>query len=236
MDGVVECPSCKGRARVVARGGTVLDVEGQGRWGAAFISVVKQSIVDPIGHFRNVAMGKGWLRPWLFALTMSVAVFLVAAAYQLGFQLLAASAEFAAELANPFAFVSVPFSALFVVVFAIVGVPLGTTIGLVVQAGIYHLCLMLLGAVRRPFVDTFRVVCYSMGPQVFQIVPLFGGMVAWMWQLVLTVIGVKVVHETTYGRSAIAIFLPMLLCCGFVLVVMMTVAGWIFAAALSAAG
>lgn len=234
--GMVHCPACQESVKVAGLGGTAVDAERAGHWGAAFIAVVKSSIVDPVGHFQNVATGSGWLRPWLFALAISTVVFLIAAAYQLGFQLLAASVEFASKLTNPFALISVPFSAFFVVLFAVVGVPVGTSIGLLVQAGVYHVCLLLLGASRRPFVDTFRVVCYAMGPQLFQIVPLFGGMVAWVWQLVLTVIGVKVVHTTSYGRSAVAVLLPMLLCCGFFLLIAMVVAGWIFAAALTAAG
>jgi hypothetical protein len=194
------------------------------------------SIVDPTGHFEKVSAGGGWLRPWLFALVISAIVFMIAAAYQLGFQMLAASVELAAEFANPLSMLTVPFSAVFLVTFAVVGVPVGTTVMLIVQAVIYHVCLMILGAARRSLVDSFRVVCYSVGPQLFQIVPILGGFVAWIWQLVLQIIGMKVVHRTSYGRSTIAVLLPMLLCCGVILLIGVAVAGWVFAAAMTAAG
>jgi hypothetical protein len=235
-DGYFDCPSCHEKVHVGASGGTAIDSESRGKWLDAGFAVVKMSIVDPVGHFERVGGGSGWLRPWLFALVISAIVFMIAVAYQLGFQMLAASIEMAADFANPLAMMSVPFSAVFLVTFAIIGVPVGTTIALVLQAAVYHVCLMILGAARRGLVDSFRVVCYSVGPQLFQIVPLLGGLVAWVWQMVLTIIGMKVVHRTSYGRSAIAVLLPMLLCCGVILIIGVAVAGWIFAAAITASG
>jgi hypothetical protein len=230
------CPSCHEKVHVGASGGTAIDLESRGKWLDAGYALVKMSILDPVGHFERVGGGSGWLRPWLFALVISAIVFMIAAAYQLGFQMLAASIEVAADYANPLAMLTVPFSAVFLVSFAIIGVPVGTTIALILQAAIYHVCLMMLGAAKRSLVDTFRVVCYSVGPQLFQIVPILGGLVAWVWQIVLTVIGMKVVHRTSYGRSSIAVLLPMLLCCGTILIIGIAIAGWIFAAALAAAG
>jgi len=233
--GVFVCPSCHQNVRVSPSPGTDVDSEPRSKWLDAGWAVVKMSIVDPVGHFERVGAGSGWLRPWLFALVISAIVFLIAAAYQLGFQMLAAGVEVAADIANPFAMMTVPFSAVFLVSFAIIGVPVGTTIVLVVQAAVYHLCLMMLGAARRSLVDSFRVVCYSVGPQLFQIVPVLGGFVAWAWQMVLTIIGMKVIHRTSYGRSAVAVLLPMLLCCGVILVIGVAAAGWIFAAAMTEA-
>ncbi len=237
QSGLVTCPSCeaKVKVKVISAEGTPWDVERRGRWMEAFISVIKMSIADPTAHFERVAQGRGWLRPWVYALIISAIVFLIAAAYQIGFQLIATSAEFAVKFTDPFTIMSVPFSALFLIMLAIIGVPVSTTLALLVSAGIYHLCLMLLGAAKREFMCTFRVVCYSMAPQLFQIVPLLGGMVGWVWQVVLTIIGIKVVHETSYGRSTVAVMLPMLLCCGIITIVGMAIAGFIFAAALSAA-
>lgn len=235
--GLVACPSCNAKVRVkdMPSQGTEWDTETQGRWVDAFISVLKTSIVDPVTFFERVAKGRGWLRPWAYALIISTAVFLIAAAYQAGFQLLAVSGELLMDYANPFAVMTMPFSALFLIIFAVVGIPLGTTLALLMQAGIYHLCLMLLGAAKRDFMSTFRVACYAMGPQFFQIVPLFGGLIGGVWQIVLTIIGLKVVHETSYGRAVLAVLLPMLLCCGIITIIGMAIAGWIFAAAFSAA-
>ncbi len=240
-EGIFECPSCGGRVRLggIRSAGTAWDCESQGSWAEAFIAVVKDAIADPIGFFSRVAVGRGWIRPWILALIISGFVFLISAAYQMGFQALTAGAEIGGSIGDPLsslAFLTVfPISAGALIAFAVVGVPVGTTLGLIVQAGIYHLCLMLLGAARREFEATFRVVCYSMVPQLFQVLPIIGGPIAWMWQMVLAIIGIKVVHETSYGRSALAVFLPMILCCGVLMLIGVAAGGWIFAALMARA-
>jgi hypothetical protein len=226
---------------MVAEGprGTAWDEERRGGWAGAFVETVKGSIVDPIPFFEGVGRGSGWLRPWAFALVVSAIAFLVSAAYQLGFQALATGFDLSGSIGDPLAAAAAlsmfPLSVGALAAIAAIGVPVGTTAAILIQAGVYHLCLMALGAARREFAATFRVACYSMGPQVFQLIPLFGGPLAWGWQTVLAVIGLKVVHRTTYSRSAAAVFLPLMLCCGAILLVFAAVAGWAFAALLAAA-
>lgn len=231
----VHCPHCQGEVRVPAAAveGAAWDRESRGLWFEAFFDTIKASITSPVEFCGEVAAGRGWVRPYLFALVISTIAFLVAAAYQAGFQWLAAGASLGAgALAHALV---LPFSTGAILTFGVIAVPVGTTIALLIQALVYHLCLMLLGAARRDFMATFRITCYAAGPQVFQVVPLIGGLFAWAWQLALVIIGLKVTHETSYGRSAVAVFLPMLLCCGMMLLVGSTVAGWIFAAAVAAA-
>ncbi len=238
--GVVRCPACGGEVLIpgIVRPGSAWDREQKGAWADAFFSVIKDAITNPVIFFREVAEGDGWLRPWLFALVISTAVFLVAAAYQAGFNLMAAGAglgKAASEGLGPISALLMPFSIGTIVGLAAVAMPVATTVGLLIQAGVYHLCLMVLGAARRSFLTTFRVTCYSMAPQVCQIVPFLGGIVAWGWQLALSIIGLKVAHETTYGRSALAVFLPTLLCCSALLIIGAAVAGAAFAAIIAAA-
>jgi len=238
--GLYRCPTCDGEVRVgpVASPGTAWDLESRGRWFEAFFDVVKAAATDPIRFFERVAAGRGWLRPWALALIISALVFMVSAAYQMGFQALAAGSELGgiADPVESLAFLTVfPISAGVLAALGVIGVPIGTTVALIVQAGIFHLCLMLLGAAKREFVATFRVSCYCMIPQLAQFVPIMGGPIAWMWQTALAIIGLKVVHRTSYGRSAVAVFLPMLLCCGGIMLIGIAAAGWIFAAMMAKA-
>lgn len=234
--GVFLCPSCSRELRVGALAeGAAWDTESQGRWGEAIVATTKSAIGEPSRFFSQVAGGRGWLRPWAYALIISSLVFVISAAYQFGFQALASSFELT-DPAESLAFFSMfPISVGALIAFALVGIPFGMTAGLLIQAGIYHACLFVLGAAKRGFADTFRVACYSMAPQVFQLLPIIGGPLAWGWQMVLSVIGIKVVHETTYGRSAVAVFLPMILCCGFVTLIGVAAGGWIFASLISKA-
>ena len=199
----------------------------------SFYETIKASLVNPASFFDAVAKGEGLLRPWLYAVVISVIVFACAAAYQAGF----ATLQFGTEAIDavkrsilPPSLIAGPFIILFLIFFALVGMPIAATAGLFIQAGFYHLGLLILGAAKRDFSATFRTVCYSMGPQIFQIVPFFGGLIAGFWVIVLNIIGLKVVHETTYARSSIAVFLPLIICCGLLLVIFATLAGGIFAA------
>ncbi|RLB41297.1 MAG: hypothetical protein DRH12_08450, partial [Deltaproteobacteria bacterium] len=53
-----------------------------------------------------------------------------------------------------------------------------------------------------------RVVCFSQAVQVLGIVPLLGGWVAGIWQLVVQIIGLKEIHETSYFRVITAFLIP----------------------------
>ncbi|MFH0800697.1 MAG: YIP1 family protein [Pseudomonadota bacterium] len=238
--GVVLCPSCNSKVRVMAEAqtGCSWDRAAKGGWASAFFDSVKLSIVDPVAFFSEVGEGRGMARPWIFAVVIFFVVFSVAAAYQAGFQALAVSLNLAADIEKamiPIAALSLPLTIFAIVLLAVIIVPMFATFVVFLQSGIYHLCLMILGSARRDFSATFRTVCYTSGPQLFQIVPLLGSVVGPIWQLVLAIIGLKVVHKTTYGRSALAIFLPTILCCGALLLVIAVAAGGVAAAFLRTA-
>lgn len=240
VSGIVACPGCgeQSRVEVAVAEGTSFDRAGRGGWVSAFFEAVKLSIADPLVFFEQVAAGRGWVRPWAYATIISTFVFLIAAAYQAGFQALAISMNIAAEIERaffPLAALSIPLTVGFVALLGLVGVPIFTTMMLFIQAGVCHLCLLILSAVRRDYWATFRTICYATGPQLFQVVPLLGGMVGPIWQLVLVIIGLKVVHRTTYGRSALAVFLPTILCCGVILLVGIAIMGGVAGALISKA-
>jgi len=107
-----------------------------------------------------------------------------------------------------------------------VGVVLGVVIGLAVAltfatlarvyigAGIDHLSLMLLGAARGGFEATFRSYCYAMSPGIFGLIPGCGSYVFEIWRLVLSIFAYRSVHKTTGARATVAVLIPVGLCCG----------------------
>jgi len=102
--------------------------------------------------------------------------------------------------------------------------PVFITIGVFIGAGIFHLMLLLLGAARRDFEATFRVTSYAQATAVLLLIPFCGQLVATVWAIVLYVIGLAEVHETSRGRAAAAVLLPLLLiccCCGAFLAVLL---------------
>ena len=84
-----------------------------------------------------------------------------------------------------------------------------------IVSGILHLCLMIVGGARRPFETTFRVVCFSSGSNSWlSMIPFCGGMISGVWNIVLEIIGVARAHEIDTGKAAMAVLLPIIVCCG----------------------
>jgi hypothetical protein len=93
-------------------------------------------------------------------------------------------------------------------------IPFIVVVRLLLWAGLLHASLRLLQGATKEFEATFRVVCYSCGPQLCNAVPLIGGVAAMFWTLYISVVGLREVHRTTSWRAMAAVFLPFFLCCG----------------------
>ena len=97
----------------------------------------------------------------------------------------------------------------------IILLPLFIVIGLFIGSAIVHLCLMIVGGANQSFETTFRVLTFSHGSTgPLQIIPLCGGLISGVWALVCTCIGLARAHETDTGRAVLAVFLPLIICCG----------------------
>jgi hypothetical protein len=106
----------------------------------------------------------------------------------------------------------------------IVVTPILMGVGMFIGAGILHLCLMILGCAKRGFETTFRVVCFSCGAAyLFSIIPFCGGYITPIYNIVLQCIGLTRAQETTTGQALLAIFMPLIACCGIVVLVMVLV-------------
>jgi hypothetical protein len=102
----------------------------------------------------------------------------------------------------------------FIIIYAVLS-PLLVLLGLFIGSAILHLCLMLVGGANRSFETTFRVVCFSSGAaNLFSMIPMCGGLIAAVYQVVLDCIGLTRAHQTTTGKALMAIFLPLIVCCG----------------------
>ena len=102
----------------------------------------------------------------------------------------------------------------------IVLVPLFVIIGLFIGSAIVHLCLMIVGSANQSFETTFRVVAFTQGSTgPLQMIPVCGGLISGVWALVCSCIGLARAHETDTGRAVLAVFLPLIVCCGGVLLI-----------------
>ena len=74
---------------------------------------------------------------------------------------------------------------------------------------------MIFGGANQPFETTFRVFAFTQGSAgPLQIIPLCGGLISGVWAIVCYCIGLARAHETDTGRAVLAVFLPLIVCCG----------------------
>jgi hypothetical protein len=93
-------------------------------------------------------------------------------------------------------------------------VPLLVLIDVVLWSLFYHFALGMIGVPKRDFEATFRVVCYSAGPELFQMIPLIGDIVRLVYKIYITSIGLGLVHGIPMKKVWLAVVIPRLLCCG----------------------
>ncbi len=103
---------------------------------------------------------------------------------------------------------------LHVILFLLI-LPFMVVISAFIGSGIYHLLLMIFGWNKRDYEATFRALTYAAAPLAFLIVPACGSPIAYVWSLVLTIIGIKHFQRTTNGQASLVVLLPLLLCCCF---------------------
>jgi hypothetical protein len=86
--------------------------------------------------------------------------------------------------------------------------PLYLLLSLGIAALIVHFMLWLTGGARRGLDTTTRVLAFAYGPQLFVVVPLLGAVIAGLWMLVLSIVGLREAHETDGWRAAMAVLVP----------------------------
>jgi len=175
----------------------------------------KTVLFKPSIFFKAIAVNTGYHRAYIFALIMFYLTIGATAAYQMGMFTSMSTFQY-----NPFDFIYSyvhaipPVLAIGMILFGlIVIVPILAFIGFAVRAAIIHVCLMIVGGKTQSFEVTMRVVLYASAPVALGVIPILGGFVGGIWNIVLEIVGIKTVHNTSYARAIIAYILPMLLCC-----------------------
>jgi len=89
--------------------------------------------------------------------------------------------------------------------------PLFVTMIIFSTSGILHLLLLIVGGGKNGFEATFRVVSYSQATQVLGLMPFIGGLIGGFWLLIVQIIGLREIHETSYLRVFVALLIPLAL-------------------------
>ena len=186
----------------------------------AFIETLKLVLMNPGVAFAQMKTEGGLTEPLIYAVIGGSVGFVVYFLFSLFFS----SFGFMSHR-NPLAeLTGFGFGAIFILLF----VPVFLALGLFIGSAILHLCLMLVGGAKRSFEATFRVMCFAAGSaHPLLIIPLCGGLISGVWCIVLECIGLARAHDTSTGKAVIAVFLPIIVCCGggFLVAIMFGVLG-----------
>jgi hypothetical protein len=168
----------------------------------SFIQTVREVLLNPVNFFRTIRREGDFLSPLVFAIICAlisaviggVLAFIISLATGNGF-----GGSFVGLVTN------------------IILIPIGTAIGLFIGGGIYHLLVLL---IIRPshagYEATFRVVAYAAVLQLVSwlaYIPILGilvGIAIGIYNIVLTVIGIREMHATTTGRAVAVVLIPVI--------------------------
>ena len=173
----------------------------------AFIETLQMVLTKPGIAFTAMKREGGLAEPLLYALIGGSFGAIIYFIYNFVFRSLALFPN----RHNPLADLLGSLGWIVLVILAPVFVIIGTFIG----SAILHLCLMLVGGAKQSFEATFRVICFAGGSvNPLLVIPFCGGLIVGVWKVVLFCIGLSRAHETDTGRAVLAVFLPLIVCCG----------------------
>lgn len=162
----------------------------------SFVNTVRDLVTQPVSFFNGIARQGDFVNPLVFAL-ICVLVSVVIGGFLglLGSLVGIGDRGFGAA-----------FGALIGGIFL---TPIFYAIGLFIGAGILHLLVaLIIKPVNTNYETTFRVVSYSAVGQLVAWIPILGGIAAAVAGLVLAVIGVREMHNTTTGKAALVVLIP----------------------------
>jgi hypothetical protein len=180
----------------------------------AFIETLQMVLSRPVDAFTAMKREGGLGEPLLYAIIGGTVGGVFAITYNFVLRSFTAFGDRHGAFAHLFAGVGW--------VFLLILTPLFVVIGMFIASAILHVCLMIVGGAKQSFETTFRVICFaegSAGPLL--VIPFCGGVISGIWKIVLYCIGLARAHETDTGRAVIAVLLPLIVCCGGLLLIVM---------------
>ena len=181
-------------------------------WTTGLVETVKLLLTRPREAFERMPIGGDVLKPFLFAILLGWIGAIFNTIWSMAFKGMMPSSGMYGGYAMPP--MVLPLTALFA--------PVLIACVMLIASAVNHLMLMIVGGARNGFSATLRANCYSQASQVFQLLPLCGGLLAVIGSLLLTIQGLATVHRISHSKAAFAVILPFVLCCGCLMVIAAT--------------
>jgi hypothetical protein len=179
------------------------------------INAAVKTVAELLGNrhraFARMKLTGDWLGAFCFALFLGGVGFYASVIYNIIFSRLGwVTMKGGAILATNT-------GALFMLIFAFFFIPIFIAGIIILNSVIVHGCLIILGGVKQPFQATYRVVCYSFGASsFFQLIPGIGGVLSFVWNLILMTGGIARVHEISPWKASLCV-VPIVLYMGVIM-------------------
>ncbi|NLI16760.1 MAG: hypothetical protein GX409_10800 [candidate division Zixibacteria bacterium] len=191
------------------------DKKSLGFLGALF-ETWKESCFNPQKFFEKMSVKGGIGNPLLYALIIGFIGTIFQVTYSQIFNQMFDFAKWLPSMSSSFDYDFVEFNQRIQSYSNIISLfifPFAATAGFFIWSGIIHLLLSIFGWEKHDYEASFRIVTYSEGPAFFRIIPIIGDIIAPIWQIVLTIIGISKVHKTSIGNAILVVILPTLIVC-----------------------
>jgi hypothetical protein len=176
----------------------------------SFISTARGVALDPANFFRGIQRQGDFISPLVFALICAAVAAVLGAIIGFLFTLVAGNQGIGGAFIGMIA--------------SIVRSLISVAIGLFIGAGIWHLLVMLIVKPSNAgYEATFRVAAYSTVVYLVSWIPILGWLLS-LYAIYLGVVGVREVHNTTTGKAAMVVLIPIAVI-GFLLAILFLIAG-----------
>jgi hypothetical protein len=229
------CPQCKHRFSFAPLKGDVSSLQGQKEVGAegpvvtqappwedrselglwqGIYQTFKAVLFSPDKLFRSMTHEGGITEPLAFGLLLGS----IGSMFGFFWQFLMMSGGFMAVGEELMGRVSMS-----IIFFAIIIIsPLFVAVTMFIGSAVLHLLLLIVKGGKNGFEATFRVVSYSQATQIWAVIPFIGGFIGGLWILIVQIVGLREIHETSYLRVILALLIPIALILLLVLAVVIS--------------
>jgi hypothetical protein len=176
---------------------------------SAFFKTTRDALFSATRFFKKVGSGEGYLPALIYGLISGI----IGSGGALVWQWYLFSQWFPVQKISDIA------SSIYMTLLIIL-VPLTIIFSLFLGSIVTHLCLMVVGGNKKGFQTTFRAISYAFSGNLFAIIPFIGSTIGGIYFLILTIIGLRESHTISTGKAVLAVFLPLIVGVGLVILAM----------------
>lgn len=184
----------------------------------SFVVTARRLVLEPVAFFRSMNRQGDFVNPLLFSLICSEIAAIIGGFLGVIGSVVGLGARGVGEALVGF------FASLILT-------PIIAVIALFIVAGIIHLLVILLARpVSTGFETTFRVIAYGNVASLVTWIPILGALVGGVWYTVLSILGVREAHQTSTGKAAVIVLIPVAVVVFILLVLAILIGAVIFGA------